>query len=106
MTARVQGTPTPDEIGTLGSAFNRMTRKIGEQTGALVAANSQLASRSAFIEAVLSGVTAGIISVDSARRITLVNPSARSMLNLETQAEGVALAELSAELDHEAQRVL
>jgi two-component system nitrogen regulation sensor histidine kinase NtrY len=77
-----------------------MTRKIGEQTGALVAANSQLASRSAFIEAVLSGVTAGIISVDSARRITLVNPSARSMLNLETQAEGVALAELSAELDH------
>lgn len=100
MTARVQGTPTPDEIGTLGSAFNRMTRKIGEQTGALVAANSQLASRSAFIEAVLSGVTAGIISVDNARRITLVNPSARSMLNLETQAEGVALAELSAELDH------
>ena len=100
MTARVQGATTPDEIGTLGSAFNRMTRKLGEQTGALVAANSQLASRSAFIEAVLSGVTAGIISVDSARRITLVNPSARSMLNLAEQAEGVALADLAAELDH------
>ena len=97
--ARVHSAPTPDEIGTLGSAFNRMTRKLSEQTGALVAANSQLESRSAFIEAVLSGVTAGIISVDGDRRITLVNPSARALLNLEQQAEGLALAEVAPELD-------
>ena len=100
LTARVETAPTPDEIGTLGSAFNRMTRKLGEQTGALVAANSQLESRSAFIEAVLSGVTAGIISVDRQRRITLLNPSAVSLLNLDQPAEGVALADISPELDH------
>ena len=99
LTARVTGAPTPDEIGTLGSAFNRMTRKLGEQTGALVAANNQLESRSAFIEAVLSGVTAGVISVDGERRITLVNPSARALLDLDHPVEGSPLAELAPELD-------
>jgi len=97
--ARVQGAPTPDEIGTLGSAFNRMTRKLSEQTGALVAANNQLESRSAFIEAVLSGVTAGIISVDGERRITLVNPSAQALLALEEPAEGRALTDIAPELE-------
>ena len=48
-----------DEVGTLGNAFNRMTRRLEEQTGALVTANTQLESRRALIEAVLSGVTAG-----------------------------------------------
>lgn len=99
LSARVQGAQTPDEIGTLGSAFNRMTRKLGEQTGALVAANSQLQSRSAFIEAVLSGVTAGIISVDAQRRVTLVNPSTRALLRLDEPVEGRALAEIAPELD-------
>ncbi len=99
LSARVHINPTPDEIGTLGSAFNRMTRKLGEQTGALVSANSQLESRSAFIEAVLSGVTAGIVSVDGERRITLVNPSARAMLDLDGSVEGTLLADISPELD-------
>ena len=99
LTARVDVNPTPDEIGTLGNAFNRMTRKLGEQTGALVSANSQLESRSAFIEAVLAGVTAGVISVDADRRVTLVNASARGMLSLDEAIEGMPLAELSAELD-------
>lgn len=97
--ARVEIPPTPDEIGTLGSAFNRMTRKLSEQTGALVSANNQLESRSAFIEAVLSGVTAGIISVDADRRITLVNPSAQAMLALDELVEGVVLADISPDLD-------
>src|SRR3712207_7001006 len=44
------------EVATLGNAFNRMTGRLQEQTGALVAANAQLESRRAFIEAVLSGV--------------------------------------------------
>lgn len=99
LNARVHSAPTPDEIGTLGSAFNRMTRKLSEQTGALVAANSQLESRSAFIEAVLSGVTAGVVSVDDERRITLVNPSARAFLNLDQPVEGLVLAEVAPELD-------
>ncbi|MGC6328982.1 sensor histidine kinase [Rhizorhabdus sp. FW153] len=99
LSARVHISPSSDEVGTLGSAFNRMTRKLGEQTGALVAANSQLEDRSAFIEAVLSGVTAGIVSVDSQRLVTLVNPSGRTMLDLQEPVEGRPLVEISAELD-------
>jgi len=98
LSARVQS-PAQDEIGTLASAFNRMTRKLGEQTGALVSANDQLVSRSAFIEAVLSGVTAGIISVDESRCVTLANPSAHIMLDLPESTDGLALADASAELD-------
>jgi two-component system nitrogen regulation sensor histidine kinase NtrY len=100
LSARVQAGQGQDEIGSLASAFNRMTRKLGEQTGALVSANSQLESRRSFIEAVLSGVTAGIVSVDQNRRVTLVNPSAITMLDLSEAIEGVALADVSAELDH------
>ena len=36
-----------------------MTGRLDEQTGALKAANTQLETRRAFIEAVLSSVTAG-----------------------------------------------
>ena len=49
---------------TLATAFNRMTGRLEEQTGALMAANSQLDTRRAFIEAVLSSVTAGVIALD------------------------------------------
>jgi two-component system nitrogen regulation sensor histidine kinase NtrY len=68
LSARVPTSRVNDEVGTLGNAFNRMTRRLEEQTGALVAANTQLDSRRAFIEAVLSGVTAGVISVDASAR--------------------------------------
>jgi two-component system nitrogen regulation sensor histidine kinase NtrY len=61
-------------------AFNRMTGRLEEQTGALVTANAQLDSRRAFIEAVLSGVTAGIISVDQDRSVRLINSSAEALL--------------------------
>ena len=65
---------------TLGNAFNRMTGRLEEQTGALVAANAQLDSRRAFIEAVLSSVTAGVISVDDEHVVRLINRSAEALL--------------------------
>src|SRR4029453_1232197 len=61
---RVPVVPPIDEIGMLSSAFNRMTGRLQEQTGALVAANEQLDTRRAFIEAVLSSVTAGVGALD------------------------------------------
>src|SRR3546814_19501050 len=73
--------PQPrDEVGTLASAFNRMTQRLEAQTSALVNANSQLDNRRAFIEAVLSGVTAGILSVDQKGIVRLANSSARAIL--------------------------
>jgi Signal transduction histidine kinase involved in nitrogen fixation and metabolism regulation len=77
-----------------------MTRRLEEQTGALVSANAQLDSRRAFIEAVLSGVTAGIISVDPDRNVQLLNSSAGALLKTDEQhAVGRPLAALAPELD-------
>jgi two-component system nitrogen regulation sensor histidine kinase NtrY len=102
LSARVPTSRVRDEVGTLGSAFNRMTHRLEEQTGDLVSANAQLDSRRAFIEAVLSGVTAGIVSVGSDRSIRLINSSAEALLKIDRgQAVGRKLAELAPELDRQ-----
>jgi two-component system nitrogen regulation sensor histidine kinase NtrY len=88
-----------DEVGTLANVFNRMTRRLEEQTGALVSANAQLDNRRAFIEAVLSGVTAGVISVDQERKVRLINSSAEALLKApKERAVGRKLVELAPEL--------
>ena len=98
--ARVPVTETEDEIQTLATAFNRMAGRLEEQTGALRAANTQLETRRAFMEAVLSSVTAGVIAVDSALRILLLNRSAETLLEKgEGEIEGRDLASVSPELD-------
>jgi two-component system nitrogen regulation sensor histidine kinase NtrY len=98
--ARVPVTKTDDEVQTLATAFNRMTGRLEEQTNALRAANTQLDTRRAFIEAVLSSVTAGVIAVDSALRIRLLNRSADTLLQKgEEEIEGRDLASVSPELD-------
>ena len=88
-----------DEISLLASAFNRMTGRLQEQTGALVAANEQLDTRRAFIEAVLSSVTAGVIALDEAGRILLVNRSAQTLLKPDgEELEGQLLDQVSGDL--------
>ena len=100
LSARVPESRVKDEVGTLGSAFNRMTHRLEAQTSDLVTANEQLDSRRAFIEAVLSGVTAGIISVNAQREIRLINSSAEALLKTgKGQAVGRKLGELAPELD-------
>jgi two-component system, NtrC family, nitrogen regulation sensor histidine kinase NtrY len=88
-----------DEIATLGTAFNRMTGRLQEQTGALMTANEQLDTRRAFIEAVLSSVTAGVIALDGSGRILLTNRSAETLLQKgEESIEERELADVSPEL--------
>ncbi|HYN45276.1 MAG TPA: PAS domain-containing sensor histidine kinase [Allosphingosinicella sp.] len=102
LSARVPESRAKDEVGTLGNAFNRMTSRLEEQTGALVTANAQLDSRRAFTEAVLSGVTAGVISVDDAHVVRLINSSAESLLKTGGNSPvGQKLADLAPELDRQ-----
>jgi two-component system, NtrC family, nitrogen regulation sensor histidine kinase NtrY len=102
LSARVPASRVKDEVGTLGSAFNRMTSRLEEQTGDLVSANAQLDSRRAFIEAVLSGVSAGIVSVGQDRNVRLINSSAEALLKTgKEQAVGRKLVELAPELDRQ-----
>jgi two-component system nitrogen regulation sensor histidine kinase NtrY len=101
---RVPVAQSEDEVQTLATAFNRMTGRLEEQTNALRAANTQLDTRRAFIEAVLSSVTAGVIAVDGALSIRLLNRTAETLLQKgEEELEGRGLASVSPEL-HEFMR--
>ena len=83
-----------------GTTVDReLWERIEEQTGALKSANAQLDTRRAFIEAVLSSVTAGVVAVDSNNRILLINRSAEALLQQgEEGLEGEELADVSPEL--------
>ncbi len=97
--ARVPVNRPADEIATLATAFNRMTGRLQEQTGALISANAQLDTRRAFIEAVLSSVTAGVIALDNECGILLINRSAEALLHRGHESiEGQALNSISPEL--------
>ncbi|WP_315760108.1 sensor histidine kinase [Sphingomonas sp. Y38-1Y] len=98
--ARVSTPKRMDEVGTLAGAFNTMTERLKEQTGALVAANAESEGRRALIEAVMSGVSAGIVSIGPGRTVRLINSSAASLLQTgEASAIGRPLAEIAPELD-------
>lgn len=97
--ARVPVSETDDEIQTLATAFNRMAGRLDEQTGALRSANTQLDARRAFMEAVLSSVTAGVIALDTGNRLLLLNRSAENLLQKsQTEVEGQELSAVSTDL--------
>ncbi|HEY7670158.1 MAG TPA: PAS domain-containing sensor histidine kinase [Hyphomicrobium sp.] len=70
------------DLRRLSKTFNTMTRELKHQRDALVTANEQLLERRHFMEAVLSGVSAGVIGLDSQDRVTLVSRAAGSLLGL------------------------
>ncbi len=82
LTARVEEGPHGDEIGSLSRAFNRMTSQLAGQRAELVEANRQLDVRRRFTEAVLSGVSAGVIGLDQKGCINLPNSSASQLLGV------------------------
>ncbi len=68
------------DLRRLSHTFNNMTRELKHQRDALVTANEQLTDRRRFIEAVLAGVSSGIIGLDAQDRITLLSRSAEVLL--------------------------
>ncbi|MHA4837219.1 sensor histidine kinase [Sphingopyxis sp. MSC1_008] len=80
LSVRVTPPARDDEIAVLTRAFNRMTEQLQGQTGALVSVNEQLEARRSFIEAVLSGVSSAVVSVDADRRILLANAAAERLI--------------------------
>jgi two-component system, NtrC family, nitrogen regulation sensor histidine kinase NtrY len=97
--ARVPVSGGEDEVQTLATAFNQMTDRLEEQTTELRSANTQLDTRRAFIEAVLSSVTAGVIAVDGQHGILLLNRSAETLLEKGEAIEGKPLTDVSPELE-------
>jgi len=97
--ARVSVRGSPDEIGTLARAFNRMTGELKTQQRALIGANQQLDARRQFTEAVLSGVSAGVLSIAPSGQIRAANRSAALLLeSSESALTGQPLSEALPEL--------
>lgn len=80
LNVRVPASNTADELGTLSRAFNHMSAKLNDQQTALITTNDQLNERHQFTEAVLFGVSAGIIGIDKGGNITLPNRAACELL--------------------------
>ncbi len=78
---RVPEEKSGDEVALLSRVFNRMTAQVKGQRDALVAANRESEERRNFTETVLSGVSAGVIGLDSAGRVEMMNAAARRMLD-------------------------
>lgn len=72
----------PGDLSTLGGTFNQMTDQLKSQRDDLMKVNYQLDERRRFTEAMLAGVSAGVIGVDPAGRIDLVNRSAMQLLGM------------------------
>ena len=78
--ARVPVGGTGDELDMLTGAFNRMTSQLESQRSDLIEANHQLDERRQFTEAVLSGVSAGVLGLDNEGLITHANRAALPLL--------------------------
>ncbi len=86
LAVRVPEASTGDEVAGLSRAFNRMTGQLAAQRSELMDAYSQIDSRRRFTEAVLSGVSAGVIGLDEQGRIELPNRAASELLGVDMLA--------------------
>lgn len=80
LSVRVPEGSDDHELSTLSRTFNRMTGQLESQQAELVEANRQLDLRRRFTEAVLSGVSAGVVGLDASGRINLPNRTASRLL--------------------------
>lgn len=90
--AKVEIADGPGDLITLSNTFNMMTDQIKLHRDQLVDTNEQLDERRRFTEAMLSGVSAGVIGVDPDFHISIVNRSALNLLGKkETELFGKSL---------------
>ena len=72
----------PSDLMALSRTFNLMTSQIRQHRDELVSTNELLDDRRRFTEAMLAGVSAGVIGIDSIGNVSLINRSAQTLLGL------------------------
>ncbi len=77
---RVPEIAAGDDLAILSRTFNRMARRMASQQSRLLEANRQIDERRQFSEAVLEGVSAGVLSADPDGTLVLANRSASALL--------------------------
>lgn len=100
LAVKVRTEKSGGDLANLGTTFNKMTGQLLGQRDALLAANEQIDRRRRFNEAVLSGVSTGVIGIDDEASIMLINRSALELLQLdEIQILNKPLMEVVPELN-------
>ena len=74
---------TKDEIAFLSRVFNRMTNRLKNQRNKLLKNNKMVEDQREFLEAIISGVKGGIISINKDEKIEIINSAAKQILKLE-----------------------
>lgn len=97
---RVPVKKSTGDIASLAQTFNGMSGQLKSQRDELLNTNSELDEKNRFTEAVLSGVSAGVIGLDDNNRVNLVNRSASDVLSAsESDVAGKAITEILPEIE-------
>ncbi|HEU0186111.1 MAG TPA: ATP-binding protein [Blastocatellia bacterium] len=98
-----------DELAALARSFNEMTaelsenrRRLEQSASELQMINSALEERRRYIETVMQSLSAGVVSLDENRGVTMINEAARRLLRVEPdKTAGTALESLLPETHRE-----
>lgn len=87
------------ELRSLADTFNLMTSELRTQRDEILDNQEQIDRRRRFTEAVLAGVTAGVIGVSGEGRLAIANSSASTLLGKDVNSLiGTPMAEVSSDL--------
>ncbi len=86
------------DLAHLGETFNKMTAELRRQRDGLVTASEVIDRRRRFTETVLSGVSSGVLGLDSDGHITIINRSAESLLGTGRRVFGEPIANVAPEI--------
>lgn len=98
--ARVEVYKEDGELGVLARSMNHMTAQLQTQRDDLIDTNRQFDNRRRFTEAVLSGVSAGVVGLKADGRITIANKSAAELLGEDSgRLTGAQIQDIMPELE-------
>lgn len=86
------------DLAHLGETFNKMTAELRRQRDGLVTASDVIDRRRRFTETVLSGVSSGVLGLDTSGHITIANRSAEMLLGTGERLLGEPIRQVSPEV--------
>jgi two-component system nitrogen regulation sensor histidine kinase NtrY len=108
-----RGTVSDDEFGSLVEAFNSMASEVGKSRRRLERSTTDLErkhieveGRRRYIETILERIATGVVSIDSAGRVSTLNSAAMRLLGLDASAVGQPADEVFGRDDLQPFRVL
>ena len=96
----VPTTKAEGELRSLSDTFNAMTKNLKSQRNEILSNQEQTDRRRRFTEAVLSGVSAGVVGVDEKGKIAICNSSAEQIFDNQKMKPGEELKNVSPELNN------